>query len=51
MRGEDPGSAASALEKLVALREAGDITREEYDELKNNSIARMRVTTAPGGSS
>ncbi len=43
MKGESPISAevvADALQKLVTLREAGDLTREEYDELKAKLIAR-----------
>ena len=30
-----------ALEKLVALRDAGDLTGEEYDKLKRKLIAQM----------
>ena len=32
---------ADALEKLVALRDAGDLTGEEYDKLKRKLIAQM----------
>ena len=42
-KGESPISAevvADALQKLVTLREAGDLTREEYDELKAKLITR-----------
>ena len=36
-----PEDVPEALEKLVALRDAGDLTREEYDELKRTLIAQI----------
>ena len=35
-----PEVVADALAKLVALRDAGDLTREEYDKLKGKLIAQ-----------
>ena len=43
MQGDErvaPEVVADALEKLVALRDAGDLTREEYDKLKGKLIAQ-----------